>query len=741
MKHPRQPLTFSLCAEGAEHLAILEGSGCTIEAAADAAAPPKISMNVYNGGPIRPRVNPPLKYPVVVDLAGLEVPADQRPILKDHNPQQHVGHTTAFLNDGTKLDAEGVASGTGPAAREVVASAKNGFKWQVSFGLAFGEPDLLPAGQTQKINGQLVAGPVYVVRSSRVREVSLLTLGADDTTSARIAANAANGVPMTFEQWLKAKGFTLDALNDQQKQTLEAAFNAEAAAAADKDADKDKAPAKPKADDKTLNAAAGGDDEDPVKASRKALVAERKRQSAITSLSDEYKGQVKADKLATLEASALDDEWTADRYELALLREARPQASANNSGGGRSKARTLEAAVVVAAMSLTAGINEAAVAKQLPTADRERVMNVAASGEMRGYSLHALMDAVIMAAGQHYNGSRKSDAFIRTALEAERTLHAEGFSTLSLSGVLSNVANKGLIAAYTAVEVTWNQFCAVRSHNDFKVHTRYRLDATGAFKKVGPDGELKNVGLVDSSFTNQVATYGAIISLTRQMQINDDLGAFMDIPNFLGRMSALRVEEGAFVTLLASIASTLISTGNKNYLTGVTVGTNDSRLNIEGLTRAEQAFRDQVDSNGKPVLVSPNRILVGNNQKVTAENLFAEKLLIADNVGTSSSTQKPNRNPFAGKYPPTASPYISNTSITDQDGAAISGQTQTGWGMFSDPAIRAALAVAFLNGQQTPTIQSAETDFSTLGMQWRAFHDFGFGLEDPKAVVWSKGAA
>jgi hypothetical protein len=124
---------------------------------------------------------------------------------------------------------------------------------------------------------------------------------------------------------------------------------------------------------------------------------------------------------------------------------------------------------------------------------------------MRGYSLHALMDNVIHAAGGYYNGSRKSDGYIAAALAAERSLiqaqaiEADGFTSLSLSNILSNVANKGLIAAYTAVEVCWPNIAAVRSHSDFKVHTRYRLDSTGAFKKVGPDGELKHIGLTDAS--------------------------------------------------------------------------------------------------------------------------------------------------------------------------------------------------------------------------------------------------
>src|SRR5690606_35479345 len=98
-----------------------------------------------------------------------------------------------------------------------------------------------------------------------------------------------------------------------------------------------------------------------------------------------------------------------------------------------------------------------------------------------------------------------------------------GFSTLAISNILENVAHKALIAAYEAQEVVWPTICAVRNLSDFKVHSRYRLDASGSFKKVGPTGELQHVSLTDAKYTLQADTEGAIIALTRQDMINDDL--------------------------------------------------------------------------------------------------------------------------------------------------------------------------------------------------------------------------
>ena len=60
------------------------------------------------------------------------------------------------------------------------------------------------------MNGRQVEGPLYVVQKSVLGEVSFVALGADDATSARVAATQA---AMTsedrnmFEQWVEAQGF------------------------------------------------------------------------------------------------------------------------------------------------------------------------------------------------------------------------------------------------------------------------------------------------------------------------------------------------------------------------------------------------------------------------------------------------------------------------------------------------------------------------------------------------------
>jgi len=43
--------------------------------------------------------------------------------------------------------------------------------------------------------------------------------------------------------------------------------------------------------------------------------------------------------------------------------------------------------------------------------------------------------------------------------------------------------------------------------------------------------------------------------------------------------------------------------------------------------------------------------------------------------------------------------------------------------------------MCFLNGQQSPTIESADADFNTLGVQFRGYHDFGCAMTEYRASV------
>ncbi|MCC7409360.1 MAG: Mu-like prophage major head subunit gpT family protein [Phycisphaeraceae bacterium] len=293
-------------------------------------------------------------------------------------------------------------------------------------------------------------------------------------------------------------------------------------------------------------------------------------------------------------------------------------------------------------------------------------------------------------------------------------------SNIDIGGILSSVANKFLLEGFFSVERTWRNICAVRSVGDFKTVTSYRLIGADQYEQVAPGGELKHGTLGQETYSNKADTYGLLLGIDRRDIINDDLGAISTVPRKLGRGSGLKIND-VFWTIFLNNAA-FFATGNKNYLSGA-----NTALGIDAMSAVEQAFSDQVDSDGKPIGVLPAVLLVPTSLSAMATQLF-KSLEIRD---TTANTKTPVANPHQGKFRAEVSRYLGNSKFA--------GNSQKAWYLLADPADLAVIEVAFLNGQESPTIETAEADFNVLGVQMRGYHDFGVALQDPRGGVKAKG--
>lgn len=668
----------------------------TFTAAADGEAkgPPKFSMVAYTGGEMNVSA---FNVPVVVEMSGIEGIDKSRPILLNHDFQQIVGHSTRIAVEGKNLVAEGMVSGSGSAANEVTAAGKNGFPWQASIGARVIERKFVASGETVTVNNQTFKGPLIVATRSRLGEISFVALGADENTSARIAASQQQGVPMNFEQWLKAKGFDIATLNEAQRATLEAAYNAEQTGDVKSGTDTVKA----SAGNDTIQA---GNGNDWLKDRREAEAKEIDRINAIR--------KTCAGKHGDIEAKAIREGWTADKVDLEVLRAERPKAPAAGSGKPEMNNNIIEAAVC-----LGGGMREEKAIK----AFGEQAVTAAAQRFNRGIGLQEML--LIAAAANGYSGRMTINAGnLRDVLE-HAFIRAEGFSTLSVPGILSNTANKFLLESFNAVEATWREISYVKPAKDFKTMTSYRLTGDFTFVQIAPDGEITHGTVGEETYTNQANTYARMFAITRQDIINDDLGALTQIPQRIGRGAALKLN-GVFWTAFLD-NSTFFTSGRANYISGGTTA-----LGSAGLAAAVTAFLKLKDSDGNPLGLNPDRLLLPPDLAVTGDELYQSTNV---NTGGSATTAKvPNKNVFAGRYRPIVSQYLSNTNYT--------GYSTTAFYLFGDPAGIAPMEVAFLNGVETPTVESSDADFNTLGIQMRGYFDFGVAKKDYLAGIKSAGA-
>ena len=226
---------------------VSEPGAVTIEAAADGEMTPdgkprlpRFAMVAYTGGAMRIAG---WRHPVVVDLAGLGIPSQNRPIRFGHDMLSGVGHSDTIRIEDGRLLATGVVSRDTAAAKEIVASARNGFPWQASIGAAVEEFEFVKAAQKTIVNGREFSGPLNVVRRSTLGEISFVDLGADGQTSASVAASVSS---------ISQEQSTMDDDTTTDSQTTIAADTAEGAAGQTSAATSAQAPAaKPREDSYT----------------------------------------------------------------------------------------------------------------------------------------------------------------------------------------------------------------------------------------------------------------------------------------------------------------------------------------------------------------------------------------------------------------------------------------------------------------------------------------------------------
>jgi hypothetical protein len=641
--------------------------------AADGAQPaglPRFRMVAYTGGPMRVAG---WRHPVVIDLAGLAIPSQSRPIRFGHDPLSGVGHTDAIRVEQGQLVASGVVSRDTAAAREVVVSSKNGFPWQASLGASVEEFEFVRENQQITVNGQQHGGPLNVVRKATLGEISFVDLGADGATSASVAATApsTSGEPVMDERELPSAAETSP---EPVAATAPAAANPGDSVAA------------------SANAA--------VAQMRAAAVVESQRIAAIRRICGADAPQ--------LEVQAIREGWTEQRTELERLRQVRPTAPAAHVVENSVSASVLEAACM-----LSAGQAD------LEARYEPRTLELASRRYRGGIGLQELLLEAAWANGYTGRSFRDSREVLRSAFG--RGIEA-GFSTIDIGGILSNVANKFLLEGFFSVERVWRNLCAVRNVSDFKTVTSYRLIGRDQYEQVAPGGELKHGTLGNEQFTNRADTYGLMLQIDRRDIINDDLGAITTVPRKLGRGSGLKINDVFWTTFLAN--SGFFTTGNDNYVSGA-----DTALGIDGLTKAEIAFLDQVDGDGKPIGIMPAVLLVPTALSAIGSQLY-KSLELRD---TTASTKFPVANPHQGKFRVEVSRYLANSVYT--------GNSAKAWYLLADPSDLPVIEVAFLNGQESPTIETADADFNVLGVQMRGYHDFGVALQDFRGGVKSKGEA
>lgn len=622
---------------------VATGSVSLVAAAADNGKPDsgnkRMEILAYTGGLINVDR---WELPVGIALEGLTW-GDQTalPILclhDSHSIDAICGQTERIRVDGNKLVVEGKFMPVMEDAKKVLELVKAGYKFQASVGVSPSDVLYIDEGENTMLNGAEVAGPCYLVRAGKLNEVSIVPLGADGSTQTAIAAAANTNKEGTMPE-------------DKNKKPVVAAQPTDTA---------------------TVEA---------------AQTAERDRVASVIAA---CKGH------DDIMAQAVKEGWTAEKAELACLKaekaaaeKAKKEAEIQAARPGAPSIIDLRAAAphdaktIVAAACMGAAMSDKHLEAHCKGVDLDAAHDL---------GIRRLSD-VFAASGVSYRPG--DDASMMKALRA-------AFSSADIPNVLSNIAQKFVLAGFGDAGEYWRAVSRAYAVTDFKTVKGVRLVMGGLLKPLAKGGELQHVDLSDEARNIKAATKGSIVGITREDLINDDLGVLALIPEGFGMMAGRTINKDVF----AAISTTAADYG----------ATASGALNLANVAAAYGSAMTIKDASGNPLGLLPDRILCSPTNYITARSIYQSETI------TGASSKEGRDNVMRNLLNPITAPYLSGTAY---------------W-LFSSAF--PLVDVAFLGGRQTPVVETANADFNQLGIQMRCYFDYGPSKGETKAALYSTGA-
>jgi len=280
---------------------------------------------------------------------------------------------------------------------------------------------------------------------------------------------------------------------------------------------------------------------------------------------------------------------------------------------------------------------------------------------------------------------------------------SRAMTTSDFPNLLSNVGEQMVIAGFQgSEEATHRLWTKESSHRDFKPAGRAAVSETPGLDIVSEDAEFTHGKLEETGDTATLATYGKILSISRQAIINDQLEQLATIALAFGQ-SALRLELDTCYAILTtnptmSDGTVLFHADHANLGTA-------GAPSVTTLGEARKLMRNQRGVNDESYLgLVPAVLIVPTTLETVAEQLLAS--IYDPSTSNSAETQ----NPFARKLALAADPRLDTNSTS-------------AWYLAASPAQFGGVERIYLQGNMQPYVEErAGWERDVLEVKIR--HDF-----------------
>jgi len=326
-----------------------------------------------------------------------------------------------------------------------------------------------------------------------------------------------------------------------------------------------------------------------------------------------------------------------------------------------------------------------------------------AARDFKGYSVVDFARARLSQFGKSTSGMSRAEV-IQAAL-----------TTSDLPDLLANVASKsvmnGFSAEHAVTHTLWTQQSVLP---DFKVAKRVALSEAPGLLEVSERGEFLNGSLSDAAESISLKTYGRLVSLSRQMLVNDDLGELTRVPEAMG-MAARRTESDIVYALLTanptmrdSVALFHADHGN--------LASAGAAPSVTTLGAARAAMKRQRGLAGESFLnIEPKFLIVPVGLETTAYALTAAITPFSVDEVVPEWVR--------------ALTIISDPRLDENSTAA--------WYLAADPMLHSTIDVAHLDGE--PVFLDQENSFATDALRLKVRLDVGAAAVDWRGLYKNPG--
>jgi len=285
----------------------------------------------------------------------------------------------------------------------------------------------------------------------------------------------------------------------------------------------------------------------------------------------------------------------------------------------------------------------------------------------------------------------------------------EAITTSDFPYLFGQILDREVLARYKVFVADWKSYFSVRTLRDFRDVYRHRvIGIDERLPEVAEKGEYLVAPVSECRDYYHLHKYGRQFDISWEALINDDMGAFDDVPQ---RMANAAIRTEAF-----NATSTFVdANGPHASLFGAPIadcGQNVTNLGALALTIANlettlELMAAQTDPNGEPIAVRGVHLVVSPSLEFTDRKILTS--------GLKQWTESAVGVPVA--YP--------TTNVVSQVGMQLhidpyipvvdTSQNVNTWYVFGDPSQGAAMEFGYLRGHETPEICMKDSDKVSIG--------------------------